>query len=286
MLTLLGQSGCELKLIEKDSKLEIKKSSVGNYRFRLKAQALKQKEFSQIKSFDWLHVPLIISEFENNDRYEFTMDYCFSNNHIEFFQYSSMNDVELITQRLIEIITFFISKSTLLELDSDLVLQKRDSVIKNLESSFIDERLIAIESLKSLDKISKKIILPVGLCHGDLTLSNILFHRNCEITLIDFLDDFIESPLCDIAKLRQDTCYGWSKNLFIKNFDNIRLSMILDRIDEKIHQFFSKKEWYRELYTYFQVLNFGRILQYVNPDNKGAVDCSIKAMQELTCQLQ
>jgi thiamine kinase-like enzyme len=66
-------------------------------------------------------------------------------------------------------------------------------------------------------------MIPVGICHGDLTLSNILFRGHVAPTphtpdeelrrramassggewviLIDFLDNFVESPLADLAKV-------------------------------------------------------------------------------------
>lgn len=52
--------------------------------------------------------------------------------------------------------------------------------------------------------------VPVGPCHGDLTLNNIIFNAADGITLIDFLDTFLESPLQDVAKILQDYRFGWS----------------------------------------------------------------------------
>ena len=60
-------------------------------------------------------------------------------------------------------------------------------------------------SQRVFDALSDMLI-PVGTCHGDLTFSNILFNGN-NYYLIDFLDSFIESPLLDIVKLRQDTAW-------------------------------------------------------------------------------
>jgi Ser/Thr protein kinase RdoA (MazF antagonist) len=54
------------------------------------------------------------------------------------------------------------------------------------------------------------IKVPVGPCHGDLTLSNIILSPTTGVILIDFLDTFIDSPLQDVAKLNQDFLCGWS----------------------------------------------------------------------------
>ena len=53
--------------------------------------------------------------------------------------------------------------------------------------------------------------IPIGPCHGDLTLGNMIFVKNTKtIHLIDFLDTYLESPLLDLAKLEQDLVFGWS----------------------------------------------------------------------------
>jgi hypothetical protein len=58
--------------------------------------------------------------------------------------------------------------------------------------------------------LSDEIIFPVGPCHGDLTLSNLILDMGSGVTLIDFLDTYLDSPLQDVAKLKQDFVYGWS----------------------------------------------------------------------------
>lgn len=61
-----------------------------------------------------------------------------------------------------------------------------------------------------LDRLPAELDVPLGPCHGDLTLSNLIFDPLSGVTLIDFLDTFLESPLQDVAKLKQDFVYGWS----------------------------------------------------------------------------
>jgi thiamine kinase-like enzyme len=110
------------------------------------------------------------------------------------------------------------------------------------------------------------MVMPVGMCHGDLTFSNILFNGN-NYYLIDFLDSFIESPLLDIVKIRQDTAYLWSTLMYHKPFDKVRLSIISEKIDTAIDEYFTGKyEWYRKYYMPLQLMNFLRILQYGKED--------------------
>lgn len=76
----------------------------------------------------------------------------------------------------------------------------RDPVLKQL----VDACLNVVNSLPN------EMSFPIGRCHGDLTLSNVILDPASGITLIDFLDTFLESPLQDVAKLKQDFVYGWS----------------------------------------------------------------------------
>ena len=64
--------------------------------------------------------------------------------------------------------------------------------------------------------------VPVGPCHGDLTLSNIIWSPSVGLVLIDFLSTFLDSPLQDLAKISQDLEFGWTfrrmdQNLLIKS---------------------------------------------------------------------
>ncbi|TXI21822.1 MAG: hypothetical protein E6Q67_07080 [Roseateles sp.] len=64
--------------------------------------------------------------------------------------------------------------------------------------------------LSVVDALPAEMPFPMGPCHGDLTLSNVILDPVSGITLIDFLDTFLETPLQDVAKLKQDFVYGWS----------------------------------------------------------------------------
>ncbi len=61
-----------------------------------------------------------------------------------------------------------------------------------------------------IEQTPHQLSYPIGNCHGDLTLSNLIVDPINGITLIDFLYTYLESPLQDIAKLSQEFVYGWS----------------------------------------------------------------------------
>ena len=93
-------------------------------------------------------------------------------------------------------------------ISSKSLLEKLDQVA---DSTFDTElKGLILRGRKWIQFLPKKMIFPMGSCHGDLTLSNIIFNPVDGIILIDFLDTFLESPLQDVAKIKQDFTYGWS----------------------------------------------------------------------------
>ena len=141
---------------------------------------------------------------------------------------------------------------------SKIVISKYESVKnnirvqKNIDVSYLDDIFYSLD---------KTITIPAGYCHGDLTLSNLLFDGD-EIVLLDFLDTYLDSPIQDIVKLRQDTKYHWSIRMLDYEFDSLKMIQCLNYIDEKIDYEFSKKEYYVRYYKIFQILNLLRIVPY------------------------
>ncbi len=84
---------------------------------------------------------------------------------------------------------------------------------------------------------------------------------NDVIYLIDFLDSFIETPLFDIIKIRQDTKYQWSLNLVNFEYNYITISGYLDLFDNIIHNYYKNYNFYNHYY-FFQIINLLRVLQY------------------------
>ena len=96
-------------------------------------------------------------------------------------------------------------------LESSLLLEKMASVCAATVRPSLKKPLEAASTrLHSLLSDQKTLLFPAGDCHGDLTLSNIILSHSKGLLLIDFLNSFLESPLQDVAKIRQDLVYGWS----------------------------------------------------------------------------
>ncbi len=85
------------------------------------------------------------------------------------------------------------------------------------------------------------------------------------IYLVDFLDSFVESPLIDLVKFRQDTFFYWS--LLIENqlpeSRSAKVIQIFNYLDGQVYSNFANNKFVKEWYNYLQVFNLLRILPYV-----------------------
>ena len=136
---------------------------------------------------------------------------------MEYIEGYSGSDIALIGTRevsmnLKESLSMLINKnfehSKIQSVGINLFIQKIDEIKKNIIDDIDLESKInqlKIEFLKD-----SFLDIPCGVCHGDLTLSNIIVSRTGALNLIDFLPTFVESPLWDIVKIFQDLKYGWS----------------------------------------------------------------------------
>ena len=121
------------------------------------------------------------------------------------------------------------------KIDSSILLKKIDDIYSNMRFKIsISERKIT----SSINK-TKNFTIPIGDCHGDFTLDNIIMGNDGRFYLIDFLTTYLETPLQDFVKLKQDTVYGWCVRKLSKSdktkanvfFDKIKALPILKKIE-------------------------------------------------------
>ena len=154
-----------------------------------------------------------------------------------------------------------IESSVIEKINCNVFINKIDSIISS--AKFIDEFQDEIIFLRDKFKRHKNIEIPVGPCHGDLTLSNVIVSPTGSLNLIDFLPTFIESPLWDIVKINQDLNYGWSyrhldgpANASAKLFFQSCLPNQLDLYN---------KVWGKQI-SLFNGLNLARLIPYIKDD--------------------
>lgn len=263
-----GHSGCQIEVVREDNELFVYKSTKDlHYLDRLQLQAKKQQEAEQLE-LQHIRIPKIINVFKDNYSVTIKMEYVYSKNFIGYFEYAGFEQISYFIKALCLFLNYEIKNSPLLIVNGDIVKRKFDDVYQktiNNEALKNDEEIINLMNQSAIHFANvKDMLLPVGKCHGDLTFSNILFNGN-NYYLIDFLDSFIESPLLDIVKIRQDSAYLWSRLMFEGNYDEIRLKIVADKIDKEIVHYASQYEWFH-YYPLFQLMNFLRVLQYAHEE--------------------
>jgi len=268
-----GHSNFDINIVNINGFKFLCKSS-NNYAdsIRLNKQIEKQQYHEKLFKFN---IPNIIfkSHIVNNKQY-FLMNYL--NNSDNIFNYIINNNYLAIENIFIFIkntIDIYIKNSIYKKIDKKVVSDKINSIKKNIENinkdNFLNEKEYnyVINKINILENDIEKICninIPIGYCHGDLTLSNMLLNTvDNNIYLIDFLDSFIETPLFDIIKVRQDTKFFWSLKMLNMSIDKNKIKIVLNYLDKKIDNYFQKYDFYNnKIYDYFEIINLLRVLQY------------------------
>lgn len=265
-----GHSGCQIDIVNDGSNLYIYKSTHDpKYIERLYLQAKKQKEAGKIE-YQHIRIPEIFDIDKTDEHLIIKMEYVYSKNYVDYFEDAGFDNISYFVKALKIFVNAEITNSPLQMVDTQVVKDKFEDVCKKcLANEHIKDDKEVQDILNSsrpvFSSLPAKIEIPMGKCHGDLTFSNILFNGN-NYYLIDFLDSFIESPLLDLVKIRQDSQYEWSRLMYEGEVDLVRLSIISQKIDREIDAYYSQYQWYRDYYHVFQLMNFLRILQYAKEE--------------------
>lgn len=261
-----GHSGCSIDIVRKGKNLVVAKGTRDpKYVERLYQQALKQQN-AQKTLLQFIRVPEILNIAKSETEMVMEMEYVYSKNFVDYFENSGFEQVNYFVKAIDIFIKSEVDRSEMQEVPLSVFLEKfADVKKKTLTNLFMNGRDevkdIILRSEKVFKALPDAINIPVGVCHGDLTFSNILFNGN-NYFLIDFLDSFIESPLCDMVKIRQDTAHRWSPLMYEGEYDKTRFNIIADKIDTELNSLFSRYDWYVRYYNAFQLMNLLRVLQY------------------------
>lgn len=264
-----GHSGCQIEIVREHNELYIYKSThESGYLSRLITQAEKQQAAAQYE-YQHIRIPQIFDIRNDSEHVDIKMEYVYSKNFIEYFESAGFEQINYFIKALILFIEKELHESPVVQIPYRVMQEKFDNVIRKINSN---ARLYQDRSIRKIIKASADIFnqldiieIPVGRCHGDLTFSNILFNGN-NYYLIDFLDSFIESPLLDVVKIRQDSAHLWSQLMYVKPYDKLRLQIVCRKIDADINSYFKHYKWYNDYYKKFQLMNMLRILQYAHEE--------------------
>lgn len=267
-----GHSNFVVKIVKNNGKDVISKKAARCDGDRLTRQMIKQQYMYDNNIFHSIKVPQILDIGTQDEGVEYFMEFVYySDNVIDFLNNENMSKFRWFAHKLIYIVETYIDHCTYKKLPRNTIMQKIHSVRTNIKLNNLTHPQIetALTYLEETVSTIADIELPLGLCHGDLTFSNILIdNTNMDIYLIDFLDSFIESPMLDIVKIRQDTKYHWTLNLYDDVCDHNKVIMCYDKMDRILDQHFSTKySFYTDTYIFFQTLNILRVLQYAKTAN-------------------
>ena len=263
-----GHSGCQIDVVREDDSLYVYKSTHDpGYLTRLLLQGQKQQEAAKLE-LQHIRVPKLLDIKHTSDSVTLKMEYVYSKNFIGYFEHAGFEQISYFTRALCLFLDHEIKHSPIEMVRAEILKDKfADVQSKTMQNPALCNDQVVVQLLRDSAKCLEAIgdmSLPVGICHGDLTFSNILFNGN-NYYLIDFLDSFVESPLLDIVKIRQDSAFLWSQLMFSGQYDAIRLQIVANKIDKEIVRYASQYEWYK-YYPIFQLMNFLRVLQYAHEE--------------------
>lgn len=244
-----GHSGFGIELLDE---LTIRKSASGSGADRLKLQIKKQVQFQKKIQSDKVRTPKIFRTAKRPGGFHADMEFIAAKDFIQFLSEADRATLD----GFLKTITDFIRRNLKLCDGVDVSEQVKMKLVelekKNVPAIYINA---------ARKRCVSPVRVPVGPCHGDLTLSNILF-KGGHLYLLDFLDCYVESPLQDIVKLRQDTRFGWSLQLYQADFNRAKIQITLQYLDRKIEAAFQSDEWFGRHYELFQLVNLMRVLPY------------------------
>lgn len=178
--------------------------------FRAKKSILKQQRFNYIALGNNVKISAVdVFDVKEGESYvEFKMPYVEGVVASEYALNGSRAMGVSVSKSISLLLYEELSQSVDIEIDSKIFIDKVKDIKNKSKKKVFDDHFA--ETLNVISCIGNNIKIPAGRCHGDLTLSNIIFSTEGGCQLIDFLDSFIESPLQDVAKIRQDFEFGWS----------------------------------------------------------------------------
>jgi len=256
-----GLSGCRLELI--NDRVLRKYSPSIEYNSRLYSQIDKQVLFSQriMKNVD---APKV---YDVQDGY-FDMEYIPGHSFVEFFSTASVNDVEFVIDTLFQYFDTLISNHRSMNI--------RSSVLEKIET--LRDKTQYRHYLECIEVMVEKydLYVPKTFCHGDLTFSNIIFHKN-RLFFIDFLDCYVDSFISDLVKLKQDLYYLWG--IKTQKIQSNRLEQIYKHIWSELHVRYSEFID-SDVFDILDAMNSLRIEPYLtSSDQRTILDTIVKSTE-------
>lgn len=262
----LGFSGCDVRLGRWGEGLCVEKHAVAPYGARLERQVMRQARARWANNLPFVRIPAVYdTQWTGDGGFTARMEYLLFLDCLRSFATASRPQIDRMAQFLIGYVEANIAASPLREVPPARFCDKLDQIEAALART--GQESVYRASLRSVRARlpARALVLPVGRAHGDLTLSNVMVASDgSEIGLLDFLDGYLDSPLVDIAKLRQDTCFHWSLKIAERPVDRARIVPVLRYIDRVLLAHFGRYGWVRSHLDLIQAINLLRIAPYAS----------------------
>jgi len=267
--TLLnGYSGFVLSVCKNKTGYSFKKVAQVNSE-RLVRQGKKQMKYKDEIDGSYLSFVFDVPDIISVDLKSIVMKYCFGKTIIDFIQTEDCSSIDWIVDHLKNLIEW----------------EMEQCDYSNLSAKPFKDKL---KGIPNPDNMHEEIIsrvrnvgIPTGFCHGDLTLSNMIFSR--KIILVDFHDPFIETPIQDMVKLLQEVDMRWSLLMYNKDADMPKLFIAYDYLKKRIYELVefisSKYNIPRDVIFVFHLMVLVRLLAYAK--DKKMYDLILEKCKEL-----
>ena len=207
-LNNLSHSHDTLEMVYRDH-VSLVRKTFRNDLVRARCNVEKQSRFCPIDTGKARICSAQVLEFHvRTDGIELLMPYIHGVTGNMFPVQATRNQAQTLSSSLSTMLYFELNESLEAMVPTSLFRDKLVSV--SAATLDPDLKRLVDACLEMANTFPAKMVFPMGPCHGDLTLSNVILDSVAGITLIDFLHTFLESPLQDVAKLKQDFVYGWS----------------------------------------------------------------------------
>lgn len=261
--TLVGHSGFEVRYANG----EVIKRASGVAAERLERQCSKQQSF--IIRHPRFSICKVLSAEREGSGFSFRMPHHRGETAVEFVDRARPALLLEFAHDVSDLALEFVADCQMLALPREAVVEKSRAVAATIERSRWCAAGMRSLIAGHLDRVAAlpDIQIPIGKCHGDLTFSNILFDAaGPAYTLIDFLDPYLETPLMDMAKLRQETYCDWSSLAATTTHDRSKYRIAMAAVREVVEESFRRLPWYAALIDVFETQNLLRVVQYAQDE--------------------
>jgi len=244
---------------------------------RLAAQYKKQMQWPQFGR-TFVTVPVQAAQLTGGG-FAFSMPYCGGLGAPQWVAQASVAELRQLGDDLTQLIDAMVQASEMRPLDRSTLDVKINHVLRNANGAgwqpdhrghAVAVRVAGLLTQRIGYKVGRESV-PYGTCHGDLTLANVLFTRDADgrqrYWLFDHLNVFMESPLLDMAKLRQETRLYWASRTSTQPHDRLRYALAMHWLDRYlVRRWRSAYPWWRTWASVFEAVNLLRLLPYIEPD--------------------